>query len=172
MLWSYVMEKQSSSRSRLRRAYDSLCAGELYLAAALFILIVVLVFISALTRKIGLPIQWTMDVTKLCFAWLAFLSGDIALRLGVLPGIDMFVIKLPPKVRIVLAYLVKVFMFALLVFFVYYGFKLASSNVKRTFQTLHISYSFVTMSLPVCSVLMMFSLISNTVDDFKKKSDR
>ncbi|MDD2329099.1 MAG: TRAP transporter small permease subunit [bacterium] len=111
------MEKQSSSRSRLRRAYDSLCAGELYLAAALFILIVVLVFISALTRKIGLPIQWTMDVTKLCFAWLAFLSGDIALRLGVLPGIDMFVIKLPPKVRIVLAYLVKVFMFTLLVFF-------------------------------------------------------
>ena len=166
------MEKQSTSCSRLRRTYGMLCAGELYLAAALFLLIVVLVFISALTRKIGLPIQWTMDVTKLCFAWLAFLSGDIALRMGVLPGIDMFVLKLPPKVRIALTFIARILMFTLLAFFVYYGFKLASSNVKRTFQTLHISYSFVTLSLPVCSVLMMLSMISNTVDDLKKKSDR
>ncbi|MGE4585595.1 MAG: TRAP transporter small permease [Sphaerochaeta sp.] len=166
------MEKQSSDRSLLHRAYNLLCVGELYLAAALFMLIVVLVFLSALTRKIGIPIQWTMDVTKLCFAWLAFLSGDIALRSGVLPGIDMLVLKLRPTLRVILGYVVKICMFLLLVFFVYYGFKLASSNVKRTFQTLPISYSLVTMSLPVCSVLMMFSMISNTVDDLKKKTHR
>ncbi|MDC7230434.1 MAG: TRAP transporter small permease subunit [Sphaerochaetaceae bacterium] len=146
--------------------------GEVYIAASLFVLIVILVFISALSRKIGLPIQWTMDITKLCFAWLAFLSGDIALRSGVLPGIDMLVIKLPPKLQVLLTYTAKLFMFMLLAFFVYYGFKLASSNVKRTFQTLHISYSFVTMSLPVCSVLMMMSMISNAIDDLKMKTNR
>jgi TRAP-type C4-dicarboxylate transport system permease small subunit len=148
------------------------CVGEIYIAASLFVLIVILVFISALSRKIGLPIQWTMDISKLCFAWLAFLSGDIALRSGVLPRIDMLIVKLPPKFQVFLTYIAKLFMFMLLAFFVYYGFKLASSNVKRTFQTLHISYSFVTMSLPVCSVLMMLSMISNVIDDLKKKSNR
>jgi TRAP-type C4-dicarboxylate transport system permease small subunit len=130
------------------------------------------VFISALSRKIGLPIQWTMDITKLCFAWLAFLSGDIALRNGVLPGIDMLVVKLPSKLQVLLTYIAKLLMFMLLAFFVYYGFKLASSNVKRTFQTLHISYSFVTMSLPFCSILMMMSMISNAIDDLKMKTNR
>lgn len=166
------MEKYLSGRSLIRRSYDALCTAELYIAAFLFMLIVVLVFISAVTRKIGFPIQWTMDITKLCFAWLAFLSGDIALRKGALPGVDMFVEKFPAKIRFVLKYVSRVLMFALLIFFIYFGFKLAMSNLKRTFQTLPISYSWVSISLPVCSILMTLSFISNTIDDFKKKSNR
>jgi len=166
------MEKPLSGRSLIRRSYDALCTAELYIAASLFMLIVVLVFVSAVTRKIGFPIQWTMDVTKLCFAWLAFLSGDIALRRGALPGVDMIVEKFPVKIRFVLKYVSRVLMLALLVFFVYFGFKLAMSNIKRTFQTLPISYSWVSISLPVCSILMIMSFISNTIDDFTKKSSR
>ncbi len=166
------MEKHVSDRSLIRRSYDALCTAELYVAATLFMVIVMLVFISAVTRKMGFPIQWTMDVTKLCFAWLAFLSGDIALRKGALPGVDMVVEKFPPNVRFVLKYVSRALMFALLVFFIYFGFKLAMSNVKRTFQTLKISYAWVSISLPVCSVLMSLSFISNTIDDFKKKPNR
>ncbi|MEA4863992.1 MAG: TRAP transporter small permease [Sphaerochaeta sp.] len=166
------MEKHLPGRSLARRSYDALCIAELYITASLFMIIVTLVFISAVTRKIGFPIQWTMDVTKLCFAWLAFMSGDIALRKGALPGVDMIVQKVPTKTQLVLKYLSRILMFALLVFFIYFGFKLAMSNAKRTFQTLRISYSWVSISLPVCSVLMALSLITNTIDDFTKKSSR
>jgi TRAP-type C4-dicarboxylate transport system permease small subunit len=166
------MEKQVSDRSFFKHSYDVFCTVELYIAAILFMGIVLLVFVSAVARKIGFPIQWTMDITKLCFAWLAFMSGDIALRKGALPGVDMVVAKFPAKVQFVLKYVSRVLMFALLVFFVYYGFILAMSNVKRTFQALNISYSWVSISLPVCSVLMILSLISQTIDDFNKKSSR
>ena len=154
------------------RTYDVLCRVEVYITAALFLLIVTLVFISAITRKIGIPIQWTMDVTKLCFAWLAFLSGDIALRNGALPGVDMLVDRLPARVQGILRYVSRILMFLLLLFFMYFGFKLALSSGKRTFQTLPISYRWVSLSLPVCAVFMVFSLISNTIGEIRNKGKR
>ena len=103
-------------KAPLRVLYEYVCKGEQYLAAALFITIVALVFVSALTRKMGFPIQWTMDITKICFAWLSFISGDIALRNGALPSMDMLVKKLPDKLQLVIKYMVWLMMLALLVF--------------------------------------------------------
>lgn len=160
------MDTQEKGTSLIGKCYDALCKGELYVSAALFLLIVGLVFISAITRKMGVPIQWTMDVTKLCFAWLAFFSGDIALRKGALPGMDMLFKKFPKKVQVVLKYVIWILMIGLLVFFIYFGFKLALSNSKRTFQTLQISYSIVSLSLPVCSIFMVLSIISSIIKDY------
>ncbi len=166
-LWRKDMH--TTKKSTVRVLYEYLCLGELYLAAALFVAIVFLVFVSALTRKLGVPIQWTMDVTKICFAWLSFMSGDIALRRGALPNMDMVAKKFPKKVQLIFKYVVWILMFALLLFFIYFGFKLAFSNVKRRFQTLAVSYSVVSMSLPVCSILMCFSLILGVADDVKNR---
>ena len=96
------MHTQQTGHSLIRKGYNLLCKIELIVAAILFLIIVSLVFIAAITRKLGAPIQWTMDVTQLLFAWLSFLSGDIALRNGVLPGLDMVVLKMPKKVQVVL----------------------------------------------------------------------
>ncbi|MCI6674079.1 MAG: TRAP transporter small permease [Spirochaetaceae bacterium] len=156
-------------KTPLRVLYEYVCKGEQYLAAALFITIVALVFISALTRKMGFPIQWTMDITKICFAWLSFISGDIALRNGALPSMDMLVKKLPDKLQLIIKYMVWLMMLALLVFFVYFGLKLASSNSKRQFQTLAVSYSVVSMSLPVCALCMCFSVMYSIVNDVKSR---
>ena len=166
------MHTQQTGHSLIRKGYNLLCKIELVVAAILFLIIVSLVFISAITRKMGVPIQWTMDVTQLLFAWLSFLSGDIALRNGVLPGLDMVVLKMPKKVQVVLKYVVRVLMLALLVFFVHFGFKLAFSNLKRTFQTLGISYSWVTISLPVCSILMILSLLVTSFDEISQFAKR
>ena len=94
------MHTQQTGHSLIRKGYNLLCKIELIVAAILFLIIVSLVFIAAITRKLGAPIQWTMDVTQLLFAWLSFLSGDIALRNGVLPGLDMVVLKMPKKVQV------------------------------------------------------------------------
>jgi TRAP-type C4-dicarboxylate transport system permease small subunit len=90
----------------------------------------------------------------------------------VLPGLDMVVLKMPKKVQVVLKYVVRVLMLALLVFFVHFGFKLAFSNLKRTFQTLGISYSWVTISLPVCSILMILSLLVTSFDEISQFAKR
>ena len=161
------MAKGIGIKKTVGRLYSCFCKVELTITAVLFILIVILSFVSALTRKLGMPIQWTMDVTQLCFAWLAFLSGDIALRNGALPGVDMIFKKFPRKTQIVVSCFIRLLMFALLCFFVYYGIVLALSNLSRTFQTLPIRYAWVTISLPVCSIFMILSIISNSIKDFE-----
>ncbi len=163
------MSDNTGRQSIIGKIYSSMCKVEVIIAAVLFVTIVVLSFVSAITRKLGIPIQWTMDVTQLFFAWLAFLSGDIALRNGALPGVDMLYKKFPEKVRIVISIITRILMIGILCFFVYYGVQLALSNLSRTFQTLPIRYAWVTISLPVCSVLMILSIISSFVADVKNR---
>ncbi|MFA6845344.1 MAG: TRAP transporter small permease [Sphaerochaetaceae bacterium] len=168
------MNKQSDATHYLTSIYKSFCKGEIVIAAILFITIVFLSFLSAVTRKIGAPLQWAMDVTQLCFAWLAFLSGDIALRGGALPGFDMLIKKMPARIQRIAGYACKVLIFALLVFFIYFGFKLSFSNMNRTFHALPVKYMWVSLSLPCCSILMIFSTISNIITDVQqqKKEER
>ena len=80
--------------------------------ALLLCIISVLVFLSAVMRKIGIPINWAQDFSLLCFAWLTF----------------------------------------------------------RVFNTLNLSYAWCTLCVPVGSILMMETLIHNTVTDIMTKS--
>ena len=55
--------------------------------------------------------------------------------------------------------------------FIYYGVMLSIKSWKRSFQTLPISYSFITIALPVMSALMTLTnilKITDKVKNFKK----
>ena len=54
---------------------------------------------------------------------------------------------------------IQVIMLGALVIFIVYGLRLSVESWKRSFQTLTISYSFVTLSLPVSSVLMSITAL-------------
>ena len=51
--------------------------------------------------------------------------------------------------------------------FIYYGVMLSIKSWKRSFQTLPISYSFVTIALPVMSTLMTLTNILKIIDKVK-----
>lgn len=152
------MEK---NRSRISVIYEKFCNAEIVICMILFCIIVSLVFVSAVLRKLSTPIQWSMDISQLCFAWLAFLGGDVALRNGALVGVALVTKKFSKNVQKLIKLICYLLMMVLLIIFIKNGFSLAIQSVDRAFQTLPISYSWVTLSLPVSSVFMFFSIIHN-----------
>lgn len=151
----------------MKKIYSKICTiEELFCGGALFF-IVVLVFTSAIFRLVGKPIQWTMDISQLLFAWIAFTGMDIALRKSGILGIDLVFKRFPYKVQKVIKIIINLIIIMLLFSFIYFGIKLSIESRSRTYQTLGISYSWATLSLPICSILMMLTIIKDTISTIK-----
>ena len=104
----------------MKKFYEKVCKLEELIALILVAGIAVLVFVSALMRTVGHPLNWAQDVALIAFAWLIFLGSDVAMRGSGLIGVD-----------------------------------------------LHISYSWVTMAVPVGSFFMLISTILNIIERVK-----
>lgn len=166
------MNNQQPYLKVLGSGYRKFCALETLVCAILFLFIVGLVFASALLRKIGLPIQWSNDVSQLLFAWLAFLGGDIALRKGSLMGVGLITRKLPGTVQKFLSIFCYFLMLIILFIVIKFGFALSARNWTRAFQSLTISYSWVTLSLPISAICMVMSIIRNIYNEIVVKNGK
>jgi TRAP-type C4-dicarboxylate transport system permease small subunit len=142
-----------------QKAYRIYCRVEEVLVGACFITIVGLTFLNALLRVFGRPIITADDICLLLFAWAALLGADVALRYSRLVGMDILVTKLPAKLQKFFQVLVYVILIAAMLLFMRSGFTLANRNWKRVFNSLPISYGYVTLSFPVCCCLMIFTSI-------------
>jgi TRAP-type C4-dicarboxylate transport system permease small subunit len=155
----------------MKKIYQYYCKAEVFICAVGFSAIVVLVFASAISRGLRHPIQWTVDISQLLLAWVSFLGADIAWRHGQILGLDLITRSFPLKIRRVAELVVLLVMLTALIVFIRYGIQLARSNWKRAMQVVRMSYSFVTLSLPVASVSMAVSTIIKIVErirDFNK----
>ena len=158
----------------MKKIYDIYCKFEEIIVGVIFVSIVVLIFSAAFFRQFDKPIVWADDIAKFLFSWAAFLGADVAMRHSRLVGVDIIVKKLPPKTAKVVQIIVFSIIITLLLSFVYYGTKLSIESADRSFQTLSkLSYSIVTASLPVASVLMILSAslkIAKIIKNFKVDS--
>lgn len=128
---------------------------------------VALVFSSAIARGIGKPLAWSLDVAQLLLCWTSLVGADVAFRHDKFIGLDLFTRKMPVKVQKVLEIVVLVLMQVAFCIFIYYGVMLSIKSWKRSFQTLPISYSFITIALPVMSTLMTLTNILKIIDKVK-----
>ena len=140
----------------MKKFYEKVCKLEELIALILVAGIAVLVFVSALMRTIGHPLNW-----------LIFLGSDVAMRGSGLIGVDLFVKKFPAGVQKVLDILFKVIIAAFLCVLIYYGYGMTTSGWARQITSLHISYSWVTMAVPVGSFFMLISTIRNIIERIK-----
>ena len=151
----------------MKKIYEKFCKIEQWIAMFLLAGITVLVFISALMRTIGLPLNWAQDAALVMFAWLSFIGGDIALHSTGLIGVDMFVSHFPKAVQKGIDILFKIVMLAFLVVLVYFGFQYVMTGYKRLITTLNVSYAWVTASVPVGALLMIISVGQNLYKSIK-----
>ena len=155
----------------MKKVYNAYCKAEEFLFYFLFAVMVALVFSSAIARGIGKPLAWSLDVAQLLLCWTSLVGADVAFRHDKFIGLDLFTRKMPVKVQKVLEIVVLVLMQVAFCIFIYYGVMLSIKSWKRSFQTLPISYSFVTIALPVMSTLMTLTnilKITDKVKNFKK----
>lgn len=141
----------------MKALYKKFCKFEEFLVQAFLCAIVFLVFSSAICRTLKAPINWAIDLSLLLFAWTVFLGADMALRNTDLVRIDILTKRLSPGVQNVLYILWQIVIIIFLASLVWYGIPLSLESSKRLFQTLGISYSWATVSVPVGSILMIIS---------------
>ncbi|GHV88312.1 hypothetical protein AGMMS50267_06720 [Spirochaetia bacterium] len=82
--------------------------------------------------------------------------------------VDMLIAVFPKKVQKALYYLWYVAAIAFLGMLVRFGIPLCFDNAKRLFQTLGISYSWATVSVPIGSVLLIITIVIKLVSHWKE----
>lgn len=139
----------------IEKIYKGYCRTQEVIVGVGFITIVVLTFTNVILRKFfNAPITSADDISMLLFSWTAFIGADVALRYSRLVGMDILVTKCSPKIQKILQIVVYIIMIGAFILFIVTGFDLATSNWKRDYNTLPISYGWATLSLPVSCIMM------------------
>jgi TRAP-type transport system small permease protein len=144
----------------MRKLYERVCTAEIFIAGAFLILMVVLIFMGGVMRMLGRPINWSSDAATGFFAWACFLCADIAWRKNSLMAIEVFASRLPERLRVPLRMLNYALITTFLLYLIGMGLYLSWISRIRSFQGIpEISYSWVTMSLPVGSMLLLITTV-------------
>ena len=142
----------------MRKLYERVCAAEALVAAAFLILMVLLIFLGGVMRMLGSPINWSSDAATALFAWACFLCADIAWRNNGLMSIEVLTSRLPTHLQTACRLLNYAVITGFLLYLIVMGVYLSWISRARSFQGIpEISYSWVTMSLPVGAMLLLIT---------------
>jgi TRAP-type transport system small permease protein len=142
----------------MKRIYEVICAAEGLIAGTFLVLMVVLIFLGGVMRMLGQPINWSADAATALFAWACFLCADIAWRRNSLMSIEVVTSRLPTRAALALRMANYALISAFLVYLISTGLYLSWISRIRSFQGLpSVSYSWVTMSLPVGAALLLIT---------------
>jgi TRAP-type C4-dicarboxylate transport system permease small subunit len=144
----------------MSRAYRALGRAEAVVAGTFLMAMVLLVFLGGIARLLHHPLNWTIDVATCLFAWACFLSADIAWRSNGLMAIGLVSARLSERGRRLLAAVNHLLICGFLVYLIWAGVRLSWLSRARSFQGIpEVSYSWVTMSLPVGAALLLLTTL-------------
>jgi TRAP-type C4-dicarboxylate transport system permease small subunit len=129
-------------------------------AMAFFGVTVALVFLGAISRTVGTPLTWAVELAQALFAWTCVLGADIALKNKGHIVIDILVRAMPLKLQTFLSYLWQIAIAIFLGLLVWLGIKLTMINTQRVLGELTISYAWITASIPAGAALMLISTLT------------
>jgi TRAP-type C4-dicarboxylate transport system permease small subunit len=144
----------------LRAVYRTACKIEVVLCGIGFVVLIALVFMSAILRFFRVSMAWNIDMAMLLLAWTAFLGADIAYRSGQLVGIDLVTRNLPKTLQKIIEIVLFLVILVAMVLIVYFGIRLAASEWIRKYQSIPIPYSLVTVSIVFTAASMTVSTIT------------
>src|SRR5262245_5840432 len=131
-------------------------AAEAAIAMTFLVLMVALIFVGAVSRAFGYPLNWATDAATAFFAWACFLCADLAWRRNSLMAIELVPNRLGPAARKVLMLANYLIISAFLVYLVVMGAWLAWTSRARSFQGIpEVSYSWVTASAVAGGLLLL-----------------
>jgi TRAP-type C4-dicarboxylate transport system permease small subunit len=150
--------------------YKKVCKAEVFLAIIFLLITVFVIFIAAVSRTFGTPINWALDIALLLFTWGVFLGADYAYRENKFVNVDIFFLKLPSQLQNIVEFVMYLVIFAFLITMIYQGWILSIFTWHRSFQGIpFLSYTWVTLSVPICSMLMF---VTTTIKFYQKFLDK
>lgn len=157
----------------MRKFYNFVCRAEALIAAILLVVMVVLIFTGGVARMWGTPLSWTTDFATCAFAWACFLAADVAWRNDGLMSIRLVADRLSARGQRILTALNYLIISTFLSYLVVAGLWLSWVSRARSFQGIpEISYSWVTLSLPVGGFLLLVTtLIKASTELFARRPE-
>ena len=151
----------------LREFHRRLGKVEAVVAGIFLIVMVGLIFFGGLARLMARPQNWTIDVATCLFAWSCFLCADLAWRKNSLMSIELVTARLREPARRILMLVNYAIITVFLIYIIYAGTWLSWISRARSFQGIPgVSYSWVTMSLPVGALFLLLTTAIKMLDDF------
>jgi TRAP-type C4-dicarboxylate transport system permease small subunit len=159
-----------TTQRSMKKLYDGVCMAEAWVAAVFLILMVILIFLGGVMRMLGTPINWSTDIATCLFAWACFFCADIAWRKNSLMAIEVLTSRLPERLQLAFRMINYALITAFLLYLVIMGIYLSWISRARSFQGIpEISYSWVTLSLPVGAILLLITTFLKVRDDLAGK---
>jgi TRAP-type C4-dicarboxylate transport system permease small subunit len=154
----------------LNKIYDSIGKLEGIVTKFCLVFLTILVLVSAIGRTIGHPASWAIDLATFLFAWCVFLSADIALRKDMMVKVQILTDRLSERANLYLYVVNQIIIVAFLLILIIYGFQLSVTTWYRTFPGLPgFSFTWVTLSVPIGSLFMLFTTFIKMKEKFSKK---
>jgi TRAP-type C4-dicarboxylate transport system permease small subunit len=145
----------------MRTFYEKVCKVEVILSAVFLSISCLLIFIAAIARSIGKPINWSQDFSLFLFAWSVFLAADVALRNDKLVKMELVLLKTSEKTTRIVTIINYVLILVFLAAMTIYGVKLSFISHRRVFQGIPgFSYTWVIICVPIgCSLMIVTSVL-------------
>jgi TRAP-type C4-dicarboxylate transport system permease small subunit len=144
----------------MKRTYETICKGEIFLAAFCFSASCLVIFVAAVARSLHAPMNWSLDISLFLFAWSVFLSADVAMRSDKLVNVDIVTNLFPERCRKIVSVANHALILAFLIALLGYGLKLSYVTRARAFQGIpQMSYTWVTLSVPVGAMLQIVTVV-------------
>ena len=154
----------------MKKIHSLVYGMELFICKSFLAIITALVFGAAIARTFRMPIVWAVDVATFLFAWCVFFGADLAVKNDKLMSIDLLTKKLPIKAQHILKLLNLFIMAIFLLFLIVLGAWLSYTTRFRTFQGIPgFSYTWLTISVPIGSALMLSTVVEKFVAQMKTK---
>jgi TRAP-type C4-dicarboxylate transport system permease small subunit len=118
------------------------------------------------------PLSWTYELSILVFIWVTFVGASVALQQGAHVTFDFIVRGLPepwPKAMNVTGLIIVA---ALSVLGLIFGYRVFSSTVSQSFQTIPFSRGWMYAGLPVGMILMFIHSIELILNTFTKDTQQ
>jgi TRAP-type C4-dicarboxylate transport system permease small subunit len=138
----------------MKQTAQFLSTIEKIVAGAILVAMSGATFLNVVARYVfNSPIDWAEEFSRYAFIWLAFMAAVVASAQKRQITIDILVMQLPERGRVVCRVLAGLVTLALMAAMAYYGWLTAQIASSRT-ATLGIPRSWIYMAAPVAGVLI------------------
>lgn len=145
---------------------------EFVCAALLLVAIVVLVALASVTRYLGAPIIWSVEIAQLLFVWLCMLAADLAMQQQRHFGLALVLDSLAPRQRRLVETCNTVIVLALLAFLFVYAIRNTILMHPRLIGATQMNASLIHASMPFGLALMLRTLAVQLYRDIRGRAAR
>ena len=139
-------------------------------AALLLCAVVVLVGLAAITRAMGIPIIWSVEIAQLIFLWLCILAIDLALQDERHFGLQLVKDNVSPRIGNLVEIANLLIIVALLAFLIPYAWRNTLLMHTRLDGALQIPGSWFHASMVVGFALMIRTLLARLLAMFARRT--